>query len=73
MDWFLFDNALHQERVNKLIHPKHYMRKTEAVTSLQLYWKRDFKAGVFLWILQNFKKIFFTEHLRMINFEKIMT
>ena len=29
----------------------------------QLYTKRDFGIGVFLWVLRNFKNIFFTEHL----------
>ena len=62
MDWFLFDKALHQERVNKLKHPKHYMRNfIEKETSKQVFSSE---------ILKN---IFFTEHLRMINFEKIMT
>ena len=65
MDWFLFDKALHQERVNKLKHHKHYMRNfIEKETSKQVFSSEFCKI---------FKNIFFTEHLRMINFEKIMT
>ena len=34
-------------------------------SSLQLYPKRDCGTGAFLWIFRNFRKTFFTEHLRV--------
>ena len=63
--YFRFDRSSHPEVFYNKSCYKNFAKYTgKHASGLQLYLKRNSGTGVFLWILRNFRKTYFTEHLR---------